>query len=57
MSAKTARAKLKEIRDKPSFFDIANNILEKHGSRKRRKSKLKKNNNNPDVHDQLILKF
>jgi deoxyribodipyrimidine photo-lyase len=57
ISTKTARAKLKEIRNKPGFFDIANNILEKHGSRKRRKSKLKKNKNNQDVYDQLTLKF
>ena len=57
ISTKTARAKLKEIRNKPGFFDIANNILEKHGSRKRRKSKLKKNKNNHDVYDQLTLKF
>ena len=57
ISTKTARAKLKEIRNKPGFFDIANNILEKHGSRKRRNSKLKKNKNNRDVHDQLTLKF
>ena len=57
ISTKTARAKLKEIRNKPGFFDIANNILEKHGSRKRRKSKLKKNKRNHDVYDQLTLKF
>ena len=57
ISTKTARAKLKEIRNKPGFFDIANNILEKHGSRKRRKSKLKKNQNNPDVHNQLTLRL
>ncbi len=57
ISTKTARAKLKEIRNKPGFFDIANNILEKHGSRKRRKSKLKKNKSNHDVYDQLTLKF
>ena len=57
ISTKTARAKLKEIRNKPGFFDIANNILEKHGSRKRRKSKLKKNKINHDVYDQLTLKF
>ena len=57
ISTKTARAKLKEIRNKPGFFDIANNILEKHGSRKRRKSKLKKNQNNPDIHNQLTLKL
>tara|TARA_B100000519_G_C13972338_1_gene310569 strand:+ start:87 stop:608 length:522 start_codon:yes stop_codon:yes gene_type:complete len=57
ISTKTARAKLKEIRNKPDFFDIANNILEKHGSRKRRKSKLKKNQNNPKGHNQLTLKL
>ena len=57
ISTKTARAKLKEIRNKPGFFDIANNILEKHGSRKRRKSKLKKNQNNPKGHNQLTLKL
>ena len=57
ISTKTARAKLKEIRNTPGFFDIANNILEKHGSRNRRKSKLKKNKNNHDVYDQLTLKF
>ena len=57
ISTKTARAKLKEIRNKPGFFDIANNILEKHGSRKRRKSKMKKNKSNHDVYDQLTLKF
>ena len=57
ISTKTARAKLKEIRNKPGFFDIANNILEKHGSRKRRKSKLNKNKSNHDVYDQLTLKF
>ncbi len=57
ISTKTARAKLKDIRNKPGFFDIANNILEKHGSRKKRKSKLKKNKNNHDVYDQLTLKF
>ena len=56
ISTKTARAKLKEIRNKPGFFDIANNILEKHGSRKRRKSKLKKNKSNR-VYDQLTLNF
>ena len=57
ISTKKARAKLKEIRNKPGFFDIANNILEKHGSRKRRKSKLKKNQNNPKGHNQLTLKL
>ena len=57
ISTKTARAKLKEIRNKPDFFDIAKNILEKHGSRKRRKSKLKKNQNNPKGHNQLTLKL
>ena len=57
ISTKTARAKLKEIRNKPGFFDIANNIYEKHGSRKRRKSKLKKNQNNPKGHNQLTLKL
>ncbi len=57
ISTKTARAKLKEIRNKPGFFDIANNILEKHGSRKRRKSKLKKNQNNPKGQNQLTLKL
>ena len=57
ISTKTARAKLKEIRNKPGFFDIANNILEKHGSRKRRNSKLKKKQNNPVLHNQLTLKF
>ena len=56
ISAKTARAKLKEIRNKPGFFDIAENIFEKHGSRKR-KSKLHKNKNNNDLHNQLIIKF
>ena len=57
ISTKTARAKLKEIRNKPDFFDIAKNILEKHGSRNRRKSKLKKNQNNPEGHNQLTLKL
>ena len=57
LSTKTARAKLKEIRNTPGFFDIANNILEKHGSRKRRKLKLKKNKNKRDIHDQLTLNF
>jgi len=55
ISAKTARAKLKDIRNKPGFFNIANKILEKHGSKKIRKSKLKKNQNHPDVHNQLSL--
>ena len=57
ISVKAARAKLKEIRNKPGFFQISNNILEKHGSRKSSKSKLKKNKNNLDVHNQLTLKF
>ena len=57
ISTKTARAKLKEIRNKPDFFDIATNILEKHGSRKTRKSKLKKNQNNSKGHNQLTLKL
>lgn len=57
ISTKTARAKLKEIRNKLGFFDIANNILEKHGSRKRRNSKLKKNQNNPKGDNQLTLKL
>jgi len=57
ISTKTALAKLKEIRSKPGFFDIANNILEKHGSRKSRKSKLKKNQNYHDVKNQLTLKL
>ncbi len=57
ISTKKARAKLKEIRNKPDFFDIAKNILEKHGSRNRRKSKLKKNQNNPKGHNQLTLKL
>ena len=56
-SAKEARAKLKEIRKKPDFFDIANNILEKHSLRKRRKSELKKNKNSPNFHKQLTIKF
>ncbi len=43
-SARRARIKLKEIRNKPGFFDITNNIIEKHVSRKEKKSKLKKNN-------------
>ncbi|WP_269614459.1 FAD-binding domain-containing protein [Prochlorococcus marinus] len=57
ISTKTARAKLKERRSKPGFFDIANNILEKHSSRKSRKSKLKKNQNYADVKNQLTLKL
>ena len=57
ISVKAARAKLKEIRNKPGFFQISNNILEKHGSRKSSKSKPKKNKNNLDVHNQLTLKF
>tara|TARA_Y100001968_G_C19192644_1_gene635952 strand:- start:456 stop:854 length:399 start_codon:yes stop_codon:yes gene_type:complete len=57
ISAKTARAKLKEIRNKPSFFEISNNILEKHGSRKRIKSQIKKQKINHDLHNQLTLKF
>ena len=57
LSTKTARKKLKEIRNKPGFFDTAKNILEKHGSRKIRKSKLKKSKKNTDIHNQLTLKF
>jgi len=57
ISAKTARAKLQEIRNKPGFFDIANNILEKHGSKKERKSKLRKNKKNTDLDGQLTLNF
>ncbi len=57
LSAKKAKKKLKEIRDKPGFFDTAKNILEKHGSRKRTKPKLKKNTNKPDIHNQLTLRF
>ena len=34
ISTKTARTNLKEIRSKLGFFDIANNIHEKHGSKK-----------------------
>ena len=56
-STKMARIKLKEIRNKPGFFDIANNILEKHGSRKKSKSQLKKNKKNSYMHNQLTLKF
>ena len=56
-STKTARAKLKEIRNKPGFFDIAESILERHGSRKIKKSKLKRNNKYPNSHKQLTLEF
>ena len=55
--AKMARAKLKEIRNNPDFFDIAHNILEKHGSRNTRKSQLKKKKINPDIHNQLTINF
>ena len=57
LSAKKARTKLKEIRNKPGFFDITNNILKKHGSRKERKSKLKKSKKNNDSLKQLSLDF
>ncbi len=57
ISAKTAREKLKAIRNKADFFEIANNILEKHGSRKRRTFKRKKTTKNLDVYNQLAIKF
>tara|TARA_B100000902_G_C26795579_1_gene661992 strand:- start:54 stop:575 length:522 start_codon:yes stop_codon:yes gene_type:complete len=57
ISTKIARSKLKEIRNKPGFFHIANNILEKHSSRKRSKSQLNKYKNNPYENNQLTLKF
>tara|TARA_B100000579_G_C22599059_1_gene741764 strand:- start:463 stop:861 length:399 start_codon:yes stop_codon:yes gene_type:complete len=57
ISAKLARAKLRKIRNKPGFFDIANNILEKNGSRKRSQSKFKKKKNTCDDNNQLSLEF
>tara|TARA_Y100001968_G_C18854138_1_gene479475 strand:+ start:11 stop:409 length:399 start_codon:yes stop_codon:yes gene_type:complete len=57
ISAKLARAKLKEIRSKPGFFDIANNIYEKHGSKKRRSSQLIKKTNKTYSNNQLTIKF
>tara|TARA_B100000214_G_scaffold168347_1_gene120900 strand:- start:76 stop:597 length:522 start_codon:yes stop_codon:yes gene_type:complete len=57
LSAKIARAKLKEIRNQPGFFEISSNILKKHGSRKRRKSQLKKKKNDSDLYDQLTINF
>ena len=57
ITAKTARAKLKEIRKKPDFFLTANDIFDKHGSRKRKKSRLKKDKNQIDIHYQLPIKF
>ena len=57
ISAKSARAKLKEIRNKPGFFDISHNIFEKHGSRKRKQSQFKKKKNNADLNNQLTINF
>ncbi len=54
-SAKAARLKLKEIRNKIGFFDMANSILERHGSKKKRKSSLRKINNNSDSYNQLTI--
>ena len=56
-SSKTARERLKKIRNKPGFYDLANNILEKHGSRVRVKPHLKKKKNNHGLENQLKLKF
>ena len=57
ISVKRARTKLKEIRNKPGFFDTAKNILEKHGSKKRSKSQFKNKQNNTDLFNQLTLDF
>ena len=56
-SAKKARIKLKEIRNKPGFFDFKKNILEKHGSRKGREYKLKFKKKNSDSERQLNFDF
>ncbi len=56
-SAKSARLKLKEIRSNPDFFDIANLIHEKHGSRKKRKSIRRRVKSNTDSNNQLTLIF
>ena len=56
-SAKKARAKLREIRSKPGFFDFAKNIFEKHGSKKVRKYNYRVNQKNNDSEKQLNLDF
>ena len=56
-TAKKARAKLKKIRNKPGFFDISNNILQKHGSGKMKKSKLRQKKINTNSERQLSLDF
>ena len=57
-SAKTARAKLKEIRSKRGFYDISKSILQKHDLRKSTKSKSKsKSKSNNDSHNQLSINF
>ncbi len=58
-SLKKAKAKIKEITRNKGYPEISKIILEKHGSRRRRKmeSKLKKIKNNEDLNNQLTLKF
>ena len=57
ISAEKARSKLKEIQNKPGYREIANTIFEKHGSRKKRTSKLIKNKKTYSEHTQLNLNF
>tara|TARA_Y100001968_G_scaffold57873_1_gene48962 strand:+ start:432 stop:1943 length:1512 start_codon:yes stop_codon:yes gene_type:complete len=57
VSAKKARSKLKEIRQKKGFTEITNYILEKHGSKKERNIKSKKKKKNIDSVGQLNLDF
>jgi len=56
-SAKTAREKLKAIRNKPGFFDHTIKILERHGSRKNRKTNVKEVGQNTCSHNQLTINF
>ncbi len=56
-SAKKARARLKEIRNQPGFFDFTKNIFEKHGSRKVRGYKPIKVNKSDNNDSERQLNF
>ena len=56
-SAKIARAKLREIKKQPGFFEQTDMILTKHGLSKRRKPIPRKMQRNTDLLNQLTINF
>ena len=56
-SAKIAREKLKDIKNKPGFFEQTNKILTKHGSPRRRKFTPRDMKRNTNLPNQLTISF